>query len=158
MRCMVHAPNECIAAHARHICTNKMTPAGLEPAIPASVGRCLIHWATGPDAFDLLGAHYTERLERRVNLIHPNALYGMELGRQATNMHSVSSVVSFVYTAAFGKQPSRQGHWKSRAYTFHPIVIVRAPYCTGAVRETTETRIIYTDVKLIVGFSSGLQK
>ena len=27
-----------------------MTPAGLEPAIPGSVGRCLIHWATGPDA------------------------------------------------------------------------------------------------------------
>ena len=26
-----------------------MTPAGLEPAIPSSVGRCLIHWATGPD-------------------------------------------------------------------------------------------------------------
>ena len=27
----------------------KMTPAGLEPAIPGSVVRCLIHWATGPD-------------------------------------------------------------------------------------------------------------
>ena len=27
-----------------------MTPAGLEPAIPGSVGRCLIHWATGPVA------------------------------------------------------------------------------------------------------------
>ena len=27
---------------------SKMTPAGLEPAIPGSVGRCLIHWATGP--------------------------------------------------------------------------------------------------------------
>ena len=27
-----------------------MTPAGLEPAIPGSVGRCLIHWATGPAA------------------------------------------------------------------------------------------------------------
>ena len=24
-----------------------MTPAGLEPAIPGSVDRCLIHWATG---------------------------------------------------------------------------------------------------------------
>ena len=24
-----------------------LTPAGLEPAIPGSVGRCLIHWATG---------------------------------------------------------------------------------------------------------------
>ena len=28
---------------------SNMTPAGLEPAIPGSVGRCLIHWATGPD-------------------------------------------------------------------------------------------------------------
>ena len=27
---------------------NEMTPAGLEPAIPGSVGRCLIRWATGP--------------------------------------------------------------------------------------------------------------
>ena len=25
-----------------------MTPAGLKPAIPGSVSRCLIHWATGP--------------------------------------------------------------------------------------------------------------
>ena len=30
----------------------KVTPAGLEPAIPGSVGRCLIHWATGPSASD----------------------------------------------------------------------------------------------------------
>ena len=29
---------------------DNMTPAGLEPAIPGSVGRCLIHWATGPAA------------------------------------------------------------------------------------------------------------
>ena len=28
---------------------DEMTPAGLEPAIPGSVGRCLIHWTTGPD-------------------------------------------------------------------------------------------------------------
>ena len=27
---------------------HQMNPAGLEPAIPGSVGRCLIHWATGP--------------------------------------------------------------------------------------------------------------
>ena len=26
----------------------EMTPAGLEPAMPGSIGRCLIHWATGP--------------------------------------------------------------------------------------------------------------
>ena len=31
-----------------------MTPAGLEPAIPGSVGRCLIHWATGPVGNDEL--------------------------------------------------------------------------------------------------------
>ena len=37
-----------------HVCDGlqlpkaKMTPARLEPAIPGSVGRCLIHWATGP--------------------------------------------------------------------------------------------------------------
>ena len=29
-------------------CLAQMTPAGLEPAIPCSVGRCLINWATGP--------------------------------------------------------------------------------------------------------------
>ena len=28
--------------------TSEMTLAGLEPAIPGSVGRCLIHWATRP--------------------------------------------------------------------------------------------------------------
>ena len=32
---------------------SKMTPAGLEPAIPGSVGRCLIHWATGPDVLPI---------------------------------------------------------------------------------------------------------
>ena len=29
---------------------SKATPAGLEPAIPGSVGRCLIHWANRPTA------------------------------------------------------------------------------------------------------------
>ena len=28
----------------------KMIPVGLEPTIPGSVGRCLVHWATGPIA------------------------------------------------------------------------------------------------------------
>ena len=32
------------------LAAHKVTPAGLEPAIPGSVGRCLIHWATGPVA------------------------------------------------------------------------------------------------------------
>lgn len=30
---------------------NQMTPVGLEPTIPGSVGQCLIHWATGPSSF-----------------------------------------------------------------------------------------------------------
>ena len=29
-------------------CQISVTPVGLEPTIPSSVGRCLIHWATGP--------------------------------------------------------------------------------------------------------------
>ena len=33
-----------------------MNPAGLEPAIPGSVGRCLIHWATGPHNYNLVCA------------------------------------------------------------------------------------------------------
>ena len=36
-------------ARAEIVEKRTMTPAGLEPAIPGSVGRCLIHWATGPD-------------------------------------------------------------------------------------------------------------
>ena len=36
--------SECSLIQSSH----EMTPAGLEPAIPGSVGRCLIHWATGP--------------------------------------------------------------------------------------------------------------
>ena len=40
-----------VGAGARAIAgPSKMTRAGLEPAIPGSVGRCLIHWATGPVA------------------------------------------------------------------------------------------------------------
>ena len=34
--------------NGRAVAQRKVTPAGLEPAIPGSVGRCLIHWATGP--------------------------------------------------------------------------------------------------------------
>ena len=40
-----------------------MTPAGLEPAIPGSVGRCLIHWATGPLALRSF-AHPSYRSEQ----------------------------------------------------------------------------------------------
>ena len=35
---------------ARNADVENMTPAGLKPTIPGSVGRCLIHWATGPAA------------------------------------------------------------------------------------------------------------
>jgi hypothetical protein len=37
----------CDCEALRHF-AKEMNPAGLEPAIPGSVGRCLIHWATGP--------------------------------------------------------------------------------------------------------------
>ena len=37
-----------VCQDGRRPSTTLMTPAGLEPAIPGSVGRCLIHWATGP--------------------------------------------------------------------------------------------------------------
>ena len=39
-------PELCVSSRRRRFVY--MTPAGLEPAIPGSVGRCLIHWATGP--------------------------------------------------------------------------------------------------------------
>ena len=39
----------------------KMTPAGLEPAIPGSVGRCLIHWATGPSVSWATSQMYNKR-------------------------------------------------------------------------------------------------
>ena len=42
----------------------RMTPAGLEPAIPGSVGRCLIHWATGPLALQQQGEQELRERER----------------------------------------------------------------------------------------------
>ena len=39
---------KCAIKCSRIRSAHKVTPAGLEPAIPGSVGRCLIHWATGP--------------------------------------------------------------------------------------------------------------
>jgi hypothetical protein len=44
------ASRACRSARCMACRTMQMTPAGLEPAIPGSVGRCLIHWATGPCA------------------------------------------------------------------------------------------------------------
>ena len=45
--------------HAMASAQWSMTSAGLEPAIPGSVGRCLIHWATRPS--DLLVNTPTQR-------------------------------------------------------------------------------------------------
>ena len=44
-RAEVAAPQICLPPQPPWIF---MTPAGLKPAIPGSVGRCLIHWATVP--------------------------------------------------------------------------------------------------------------
>ena len=44
-----------------------MTPAGLEPAIPGSVGRCLIHWATGPDTKCMRHSHNHMRRMRSLS-------------------------------------------------------------------------------------------
>ena len=44
-----------------------MTPARLEPAIPDSVGRCLIHWTTGPS---IVAEERTSPL--RLVLVEPN--------------------------------------------------------------------------------------
>ena len=67
-----------------------MTPAGLEPAIPSSAGRCLIHWATGPDTRSvkfLHGAWIRMRtirnasdLEFRVRCCLSKACAGRQLG------------------------------------------------------------------------------
>ena len=42
-----------IVGRALYIEMILMIPAGLEPAIPGSEGRCLIHWATGPDVISM---------------------------------------------------------------------------------------------------------
>ena len=48
--CCCMAEYECADSNLENPHFEKMTLAGLEPAIPGSVGRCLIHWATGLDA------------------------------------------------------------------------------------------------------------
>ena len=53
--------------------TQTMTPAGLEPAIPGSVGRCLIHWATGPIA-SLSDLHSHSSLTNRRSQIDSSRL------------------------------------------------------------------------------------
>ena len=56
-----------------------MTQAGLEPAIPSSVGRCLIHWATGPSDCGAIRLHiraFSQRPRRQSDALRgpPNAL------------------------------------------------------------------------------------
>ena len=47
---------------------NAMTPVGLEPTIPGSVGRCLIHWATGPSS-ENLNANFLTHIRRCATLV-----------------------------------------------------------------------------------------
>jgi hypothetical protein len=62
-----------------------MTPAGLEPAIPGSVGRCLIHWATGPVVVPAWRTTYRHRIGLQVGgpgwqTRQSSATVGQELG------------------------------------------------------------------------------
>ena len=50
---VIHMPGDYLRPSMPSWSTRRMTPAGLEPAIPGSVGRCLIHWATGPMGMSL---------------------------------------------------------------------------------------------------------
>ena len=45
-----------------------VTPVGLEPIIPGSVGRCLIHWATGPP--EQVGSSVTGRIAGGRQIAH----------------------------------------------------------------------------------------
>ena len=88
-----------------------MTPAGLEPAIPGSVGRCLIHWATGPiDAaqnrnnientiaqkisYDVVKNYYRER----VPMWHQNAMFNICC---CNSLHFVWSAWSLAHRKSF---------------------------------------------------------
>ena len=53
-----------------------MTPAGLEPAIPGSVGRCLTHWATGPTENPTnLKQHFVDEIDPiMVHFFHASGL------------------------------------------------------------------------------------
>ena len=48
---------------------NQVTPVGLEPTIPGSVGRCLIHWATGPSMDFLTKLHSTRLMADHFKLL-----------------------------------------------------------------------------------------
>ena len=55
-----------------------MTPVGLEPTIPGSVGRCLIHWATGP-VHQLAQEHQVARHVRRLALLKASSCRSRDL-------------------------------------------------------------------------------
>ena len=52
---------------SRYLCKKSLILAGLEPAIPCFVVRCLIHWATGPQV-TVPPLHYYQPLAIRQNL------------------------------------------------------------------------------------------
>ena len=56
-----------------------VTPAGLEPAIPGSVGRCLIHWATGPACVQCFALTLSKKPSR---LLVPGATLWLSKGRK----------------------------------------------------------------------------
>ena len=73
----MHARPETMLQCARAL-LGAMTPAGLEPAIPSSVGRCLIHWATGP-VHQFAQEHKVARHVRRLALLKASSCRSRDL-------------------------------------------------------------------------------
>ena len=106
-----------------------MTSAGLEPAIPGSVGRCLIHWATRP-VVDLRA--------RRLNSPHPRRL--------PTSAHLFPCpcgiaplCCSCVVLAYVQHEPARKRGWGLKVGLHFPDADLRMPGLTlnlgeGSVR------------------------
>ena len=76
-----------------------MNPVGLEPTIPGSVGRCLIHWATGPidHLFQIDFKHFADRTNRNaraassllhlsLNVAAPLSSLASKVGRADVNL------------------------------------------------------------------------
>ena len=79
-----------------------MTPAGLGPAIPGSVGRCLIHWATGPRVLLLsLQGRRAERLGARTACVRAplSAAVPVAATRNAAHKGAVAAVYVFCVLA-----------------------------------------------------------
>ena len=78
-------------------CKDNVTPAGLEPAIPGSVGRCLIHWATGPVNHifaTALWALTTNRCSRQICLVrHDHAVQQSMLNLPADTATSKAAIL-----------------------------------------------------------------